>query len=100
MTSFGGRIKLQALSMVCESQYNGWFHTIDLAHDPDPLIEANAEDERTPTITAKKILFVLTAVMNPATAPIDIIPSTPRFNIPDFSVINSPSAATNNNVAA
>jgi len=44
MTSFGGKVKLQALSMVCESQYNGWFHTIDLAHDPDPLIEANAEE--------------------------------------------------------
>ena len=43
MTSFGGRIKLQALSMVCESQYNGWFHTIDLAHDPTPLLEANSE---------------------------------------------------------
>ena len=39
MTSFGGRIKLQALSMVCESQYNGWFHTIDLAHDPTPLLK-------------------------------------------------------------
>ena len=44
MTSFAGKIKLQALSMVCESQYAGWFHTIDLAHDPDPLLEANAEE--------------------------------------------------------
>ncbi len=44
MTSFAGKIKLQALSMVCESQYSGWFHTIDLAHDPDPLLEANAEE--------------------------------------------------------
>ncbi len=44
MTSFAGRVKLQALSMVCESQYNGWFHTIDLAHDPEPLIECNAEE--------------------------------------------------------
>jgi len=44
MTSFAGRVKLQALSMVCESQYSGWFHTIDLAHDPDPLIEANNEE--------------------------------------------------------
>ena len=44
MTSFAGRVKLQALSMVCESQYSGWFHTIDLAHDPDPLLEANAEE--------------------------------------------------------
>ena len=30
--------------MVCESQYNGWFHTIDLAHDPTPLLEANSEE--------------------------------------------------------
>ena len=44
MTSFAGKIKLQALSMVCESQYSGWFHTIDLAHDPDHTIEANAEE--------------------------------------------------------
>ena len=44
MTSFGGKIKLQALSMVCESQYSGWFHTIDLAHDPDPLLQSNLEE--------------------------------------------------------
>ena len=44
MTSFAGKVKLQALSMVCESQYSGWFHTIDLAHDPDPLLEANIEE--------------------------------------------------------
>ena len=44
MTSFGGKIKLQALSMVCESQYRGWYHTIDLKHDPEPLLEANLED--------------------------------------------------------
>ena len=30
--------------MVYESQYNGWFHTIDLAHDPTPLLEANSEE--------------------------------------------------------
>ena len=44
MTSFAGKVKLQALSMVCESQYSGWFHTIDLAHDPDPLLEANLDE--------------------------------------------------------
>ena len=44
MTSFAGRVKLQALSMVCESQYSGWFHTIDLAHDPEPLIECSSEE--------------------------------------------------------
>ncbi len=44
LTSFGGRIKMQALSMVCESQYQGWFHTIDLQHDPDPLLAASNEE--------------------------------------------------------
>ena len=44
LTSFGGKIKMQALSMVCESQYQGWFHTIDLQHDPDPLLEASNEE--------------------------------------------------------
>ena len=44
LTSFGGRIKMQALSMVCESQYKGWFHTLDLQHDPDPLLEANNDE--------------------------------------------------------
>ena len=44
LTSFGGRIKIQALSMVCESQYKGWFHTIDLQHDPDPLLAATNDE--------------------------------------------------------
>ncbi|MBI29447.1 MAG: hypothetical protein CMI95_06140 [Pelagibacteraceae bacterium] len=44
LTSFAGRIKMQALSMVCESQYKGWFHTIDLQHDPEPLLAANNEE--------------------------------------------------------
>ena len=44
LTSFGGKIKMQALSMVCESQYQGWFHTIDLQHDPDPLLAASNEE--------------------------------------------------------
>ena len=30
--------------MVCESQYQGWFHTIDLQHDPDPLLAASNEE--------------------------------------------------------
>ena len=58
MTSFGGRIKLQALSMVCESQYNGWFHTIDLAHDPEPLLEANSEEFK--KLIKKKNRYVIT----------------------------------------
>ena len=44
LTSFGGRIKIQALSMVCESQYKGWFNTIDLQHDPDPLLAATNDE--------------------------------------------------------
>ena len=44
LTSFGGKIKLEALSMVCESRYSGWFNTINLAYDPTPLLEANNEE--------------------------------------------------------
>ena len=36
--------KLEALSMVCESRYSGWFNTINLAYDPTPLLEANNEE--------------------------------------------------------
>ena len=39
-----GKIQIQALSMICESQYKGWYHTIDLKHDPEPLLEANLEE--------------------------------------------------------
>jgi exonuclease I len=39
-----GKIQIQALSMVCESRYKGWYHTIDLKHDPEPLLEANIEE--------------------------------------------------------
>ena len=39
-----GKIQVHALSMVCESQYKGWYHTIDLKHDPEPLLEANLEE--------------------------------------------------------
>ena len=44
LTTFAGRIKLEALSMVCESRYSGWFNTINLAYDPTPLLEANNEE--------------------------------------------------------
>ena len=43
---------------------------------------------------------VLIAVINPDTAPIEIIPSTPKFKTPDFSAINSPNAAIKRRVAA
>ena len=39
-----GKIQVQALSMVCESQYRGWYHTIDLKHDPEPLLDVNIEE--------------------------------------------------------
>ncbi len=42
LTNFGGRIALEALSMVCESQmYKGMYHTLKLSTDPMPLLEAN-----------------------------------------------------------
>ena len=63
-------------------------------------IEEKIEADKTPTTIERNKFSVLIAVIKPVTAPIEIIPSTPRFKIPDFSVINSPSAAINNNVAA
>ena len=63
-------------------------------------IDANADEDRTPTRTARNIFSVFTAVIKPVTAPTEIIPSTPRLSIPDFSVINSPKAAINKSVAA
>ena len=36
--------------------------------------------------------LVVAATMNATTAPTSIIPSTPRFSTPDFSVTSSPSA--------
>ena len=63
-------------------------------------IDAKIEEDNTPTKTARNIFSVLIAVIKPVTAPTDIIPSTPRLSIPDFSVINSPNAAMNNKVAA
>jgi hypothetical protein len=58
------------------------------------------EEDKTPTRIARNIFSVFIAVIKPATAPTEIIPSTPRLRIPDFSVINSPNAAMNNKVAA
>ena len=43
LTNFGGRISLEALSMVCESKvYPGMYHTLKLSTDPTPLLEANS----------------------------------------------------------
>ena len=42
LTNFGGRVALEALSMVCESHmYKGMFHTLKLSTDPIPLLESN-----------------------------------------------------------
>ena len=57
LTNFGGRIKLEALSMVCESRYSGWFNTINLANDPTPLLEANNEEFK--TLIKKKNRYVI-----------------------------------------
>ena len=40
LTTFAGKIKLEALSMVCESSYSGWFNAFNLAFDPKPLLES------------------------------------------------------------
>jgi len=52
-----GKIQVQALSMVCESQYRGWYHTIDLKHDPEPLLEGNLEDFK--KIIKKKNRYII-----------------------------------------
>ena len=57
LTSFGGRVKIQALSMVCESQYQGWFHTLDLSHDPEPLLKASNEEFK--KLVKKKNRYVI-----------------------------------------
>ncbi len=45
LTNFGGRVALEALSMVCESHmYKGMYHTLKLSTDPTPLLEANNEE--------------------------------------------------------
>jgi len=53
LTNFGGRIALEALSMVCESQlYKGMYHTLKLSTDPIPLLEANNAEFK--SLLAKK----------------------------------------------
>jgi len=40
-----GKPYVYALSLVCEdSQWNGYFHTIDLKYDPDPFLNASLDD--------------------------------------------------------
>ena len=58
MTTFAGRIKLEALSVVCESSYSGWFNAFNLAYDPQPLLEANIEEFK--TLIKKKNRYVIT----------------------------------------
>ena len=62
--------------------------------------DENIDADKMPTKTERNILPVFIAVIKPVTAPIDIMPSTPRLRIPDFSVISSPKAAMNSKVAA
>ena len=58
LTTFAGKIKLEALSIVCESSYSGWFNAINLAYDPIPLLEANIEEFK--TLIKKKNRYVIT----------------------------------------
>jgi len=57
MTTFAGRIKLEALSAVCESSYSGWYNAFNLAYDPQPLLEANIEEFK--TLIKKKNRYVI-----------------------------------------
>ena len=58
LTTFGGKIKLEALSKVCESSYSGWFNAFNLAFDPKPLLDANLEEFK--TLIKKKNRYVIT----------------------------------------
>ena len=58
MTTFAGRIKLEALSVVCESSYSSWYNTFNLAYDPKPLLEANTEEFK--ILIKKKNRYVIT----------------------------------------
>ena len=58
LTTFAGRIKLEALSVVCESSYSGWFNAFNLAYDPKPLLEANNEEFK--SLIKKKNRYVIT----------------------------------------
>ena len=62
--------------------------------------DENKAAEKIPINTERNKFPVFTATMKPLTAPTEIIPSTPRLRIHDFSVINSPRAAMKSNVAA
>ena len=52
------------------------------------------------TVMASSGLSVFSPVKNPMTAPMSIIPSTPRLRLPDFSVISSPTVANTRGVPA
>ena len=43
--------------MVCESRYSGWFNTINLAFDPEPLLESNNEEFK--VLIKKKNRYVI-----------------------------------------
>ena len=58
MTTFAGRIKLEALSVVGESSYSGWYNAFNLAYDPQPLLEANIEEFK--KLIKKKNRYVIT----------------------------------------
>src|SRR5215831_10653052 len=53
-----------------------------------------------PAATPAQVLWLSCATANAATAPTAIIPSAPKFNTPDRSVISSPSAVMINGVPA
>ena len=60
----------------------------------NPNIKDNNKPESIDPIIAKNKLSVITINAKPEIAPMIIIPSTPKFNTPDLSVISSPEAAS------
>ena len=65
-----------------------------------PKTQARLVPAAAPAKTPNTALSVIVVVAKAVIAPINIIPSTPRFNTPDFSVMSSPVAARSSGVDA
>ena len=73
-----GKPFVHALSLVCEdADWNGYFHTIDLKFDPDPLLTASAEEFK--KLIDKKKRWVI-ANKNPLIFPAKLAKNYPPYN--------------------
>ena len=73
-----GKPFVHALSLVCEDAgWSGYFHTIDLKFDPDPLLAASAEEFK--KLIDKKKRWVI-ANKNPLIFPAKLAKNYPPYN--------------------